>query len=133
MQGSSRCKLVQKNSKAVGTGFLSPLLNAWDSFIKEFGLDIEWTQVKVSGKQHFFCALVHGTKAGTVSLQTPDPGLTGHVHGTVSLQTPDPGLTGHVHISTYLCIRERQKVKVSAEHKKEKREKRNDGIVNCKA
>jgi hypothetical protein len=79
-------------------------------------LDIEWTQVKVSGKQHFFCALVHGTKAGTVSLQTPDPGLTGHVH-----------------ISTYLCIRERQKVKVSAEHKKEKREKRNDGIVNCKA
>jgi hypothetical protein len=51
------CKLVQKNSKAVGTGFLSPSLNAWDSFIKEFGLDIEWTQVKVSGKQHFFLRL----------------------------------------------------------------------------
>jgi hypothetical protein len=56
-----KCKLVQKNSKAAGTGFLSPSLNAWDSFIKEFGLDTEWTQVKVSGKQHFFCALVHGT------------------------------------------------------------------------
>jgi hypothetical protein len=51
------CKLVQKNSKAAGTGLLSLSLNAWDSFIKEYGLDIEWTQVKVNGKQHFFLRL----------------------------------------------------------------------------
>jgi hypothetical protein len=36
------CKLVQKNSKATGTRFLSPALNAWDSFIMEYGLDMEW-------------------------------------------------------------------------------------------
>ncbi len=48
------CKLVQKNSKATGTRFLSPALNAWDSFIMEYGLDMEWTQLKVDGKQHFF-------------------------------------------------------------------------------
>jgi hypothetical protein len=51
------CKLVQKNSKAAGTGFLSPSLNAWDSFIKEYGLDVEWTQCKVNGKQHFFLCI----------------------------------------------------------------------------
>jgi hypothetical protein len=48
------CKLVQKNSKAAGTGFLSPSLNAWDCFVKEYGLDVEWTPFKVDGKQHFF-------------------------------------------------------------------------------
>jgi hypothetical protein len=32
---------------------LSPSLNAWDSFIKEYGLDVEWSQFKVDGKQHW--------------------------------------------------------------------------------
>jgi hypothetical protein len=61
------CKLVQKNSKATGTRFLSPALNAWDSFIMEYGLDMEWTQLKVDGKQHFFYALGNGAIAGRLS------------------------------------------------------------------
>ena len=48
------CKLVQKNSIAAGTGFLSLSLNAWDSVIQEYELDVEWTQFNVDGKQHFF-------------------------------------------------------------------------------
>jgi hypothetical protein len=30
------CKLVQKNSKAAGTRFLSPALNAWDKRTKDY-------------------------------------------------------------------------------------------------
>jgi hypothetical protein len=51
------CKLLQKKSKAAGTWFLSLSWNSWDSFIKEYGLNIEWIQVKVNGKQHFFLHL----------------------------------------------------------------------------
>ncbi len=48
------CTLVQKNSKAAGTDFFSPSLNGWDSFIKEYRIDVKWMQLKVNGKQHFF-------------------------------------------------------------------------------
>jgi hypothetical protein len=60
-------ELVQKNNRATGTRFLSLALNAWDSFIMEYGIDMEWSQLKVDGKQHFFYALGHGAIAGHLS------------------------------------------------------------------
>jgi hypothetical protein len=40
------CRLLKKNSRAKGNGLVSPMYQLWEDFIREHGVDIEWSMCK---------------------------------------------------------------------------------------
>jgi hypothetical protein len=49
------CRLLKKNSRAKGNGLVSPMYQLWEDFIREHGVDIEWSMCKKKGnKARFF-------------------------------------------------------------------------------
>jgi len=47
-------RLLKRNSRAKANGLVSPIYQLWEDYIRENGVDIEWSMCKIGGKARFF-------------------------------------------------------------------------------
>jgi hypothetical protein len=47
------CRLLKQKAQAKGNGLVSPMLQLWGDFIREYGIDIEGSTCKIGGKARF--------------------------------------------------------------------------------